>query len=77
MDRPDGRRLYGLLMTFICPHCEKGLEQTGQINRFACLMCRKMYDVRIELRELDMKPDLDGDHRKPALPSPDPGVNTG
>jgi len=53
-------------MTFFCPHCSRGLEQTGQTNRFVCVGCRKMYEVRIELRELDRIFD-DGNLRKPAL----------
>ena len=70
MDDPDGRH-HQYLMVFRCPHCQRALEQTGQFNRFACLPCRKMYDVRIELIELD--PVTDGDTRKRELPGADPG----
>lgn len=63
-------------MTFFCPHCSGGLEQTGQVDRFLCVPCRKMYEVRFELRELERV--LDDEHlRKPELPAADAGGDTG
>lgn len=75
VDRADGR-VVRHLMTFFCPRCRKPLEQTGQADRFMCAPCRKMYEVRIELRELERILD-DGHSRKPELPEADLGGDEG
>lgn len=40
-------------MTFICSYCSSALEQIGLINHFVCLKCKKLFEVKIEINEIN------------------------
>lgn len=43
---------YVVKLTFFCPHCESGLDSSGQVNRLVCLACHCIFEVRVELIEI-------------------------
>lgn len=55
-------------MNFLCPDCLSSLEQTGKVDIFACVRCRCIYCVRIQIDKVAGPLVYDEDLRKLALP---------
>jgi hypothetical protein len=59
-----------------CPNCNKGIEQTGEVNRATCFQCKKSYIIKIELVEIEniRKSSSTGDSKRSLSEPGDPAI---